>query len=218
MSLRVCVNQLTQVAQYVRQSVMLAGWHDYNQVQWKRARPVVIICVLVGWLIFVVMALVATPVPVLFQRAYEVSVDDPGLIRLRAKIISTLKLLPNLCGLSASHLLQYKRYLVIRNEGLFLEMLNPNVSFCLPPNTTMDERSSMCLNKVTARRVTRCHLVQVHFTTATGDFDKNFTGAVAHCIQHNLDILEGVWPCPHPDDAGQIPVSVEQSLALKTDL
>ncbi len=135
--------------------------------------------------------------------------DIPG--PLRSFLWTQMTDNPDMCGISAPHVQHYYRFFLMRVDGRVMEVFNPQYITDYETDTstvTVRELDRMCHWNESAvlrqRNETIALLYQrgVH-QSALRDV---FSGTVALCVQHLMDILEGVWPCS-PDSKLPLDVS-----------
>ena len=108
----------------------------------------------------------------------------------------------HICGISLPHFRVYEKYAILRQRTTeaFTHMINPwlDPELNSPNNTrtrTVHESSIMCGND-RERETTRFQHINVTYYTMEGvQFTTAYEGDLAFCIQHHIDIFEGLWPC-----------------------
>lgn len=104
---------------------------------------------------------------------------------------------PEMCGISAPNFLHYFRFMVLHRPHR--ELFNPIVTELMDGhhNVTIEEGSAMCKRGSDLLNKTRVSSIRVQYMDGSWvQQSEVFNGTAAICIQHMIDLFNGIWPCP----------------------
>lgn len=134
----------------------------------------------------------------LFQRSKEVDRADFFHLAgsLRSEMQKRLTSDPSMCGYAAPNMRIYRRYMLLRDAGNFIDLFNPTLrvqEWAL--NVSHTEVSTMCEVEYPLSFV-RASAVVVTFEDYGKDkVQLELSGRQAFCVQHFMDVFDGVWMC-----------------------
>ena len=118
---------------------------------------------------------------------------------LRARMLALLHERPSLCGVAAPNLGVYQRYAILRREtGELVDVFNPvvdSIEHLQNKNITVNERSIMCEGQQRHPHVRHSAVWVTHVNVLWQHVSSLWTKQEAFCLQHFLDLFEGLWPC-----------------------